>query len=615
MAYDISPEKQNIDSLFASTTYSIDFYQREYKWNSIPVIRLLDDIFYKFNQEYKLNKVLDPCKETVTDKYSWYYLNTYVTNATGGKVYVVDGQQRLTTLFLIQVKLYHLCDFYKSKLKSWVERKIVGHEGYDNKFWIYHEKYQMIQQQIFDGIDPKKIDVLDGVTGLNMVNNYIEISKWLDRELPNKHKLETFIFYFLHRIALINLAVEQTDVPMVFEVINDRGVRLKPYEILKGKLLGQIDKDELKTQKIAELWDDQVKKINFFKEDEVDNFFTYYLKAKYSDTIGESRKYDNDYHRVMFNDDLEKILHLKHNPNEVKNFLKNNFKYYSELYSNIYGYITTYSENNCSVYFNKLNEQDSQLLLILSACSLNDPDQENKIKVVAYEVDRLFSLLQLQSAYDSNSFNEMIYKISSRIREQSVDTYRIIFDEFITEHLSYVRNVKVLSTFQYSYFKDIGVQLNTRFKRYYFARIEKFLANNMNIKMKHDFSDLVQKTGAKTGFHIEHILGDNKQNMAIFNNDRDYFDKERNRLGALLLLKGRDNESSQNEKYKEKLKTYANTLYWNETLRKDSYKSKLDLRDLKKKYSLDLIPHDSFGPKEVEKRQQLLFKISSIIWQ
>ena len=29
---------------------------------------------------------------------------------------------------------------------------------------------------------------------------------------------------------------------MVLEVINDRGVRLKPYEILKGKLLGHLER-------------------------------------------------------------------------------------------------------------------------------------------------------------------------------------------------------------------------------------------------------------------------------------------------------------------------------------------------------------------------------------
>ena len=614
MAYDISPERQNIDTLFSSTTYSIDFYQREYKWNSVPVLRLLDDIFYKFNQEYKTNQNLDPNKETISEKYSWYYLNTYVTNSVGGKVYIVDGQQRLTTLFLILVKLSHQCKQHESKLKDWIERKIVGHEGFDNKFWILHEKNLKVQQHLFEFSNTKTIDDINTVTAFNMVTNYSEVSKWMDRELKTKHKLETFIFYFLYRIALINLAVEQTDVPMVFEVINDRGVRLKPYEIIKGKLLGQIDKNELSRQKLDETWDTQIKKINDYKEDEADNFFIYFLKAKYSDTIGESKKFDSDYHRVMFNDEFEKILHLKHNPNEVKSFLKNTFKYYSDLYSKIYEYYTSYQEEYCAIFFNRLNEQDTQFLLIISACSLNDPEENDKIKTISVEVDRLFSLLQLQGSHDSNSFNELIYKISYLIREKPVSTYRRIFDEKITEHLTAIRNIQVSIPFQYSYFKDIGVQLNVRFKRYYFARVEKFLADNMNLKMKHTFADLVQKTGSKTGFHVEHILSNNKFNLSLFGKDEELFEKERNRLGGLLLLKGKDNQSSNNENYSAKLKSYANTLYWNETLRKDTYKSKLDLTELKKKYNLKLVPL-LFGQREVEARQQLLFDISKIIWK
>ena len=50
---DVSPLNQNIDTLFANTTYYIDFYQRQYKWDSVPVVRLLDDIFYKFTEEHK----------------------------------------------------------------------------------------------------------------------------------------------------------------------------------------------------------------------------------------------------------------------------------------------------------------------------------------------------------------------------------------------------------------------------------------------------------------------------------------------------------------------------------------------------------------------------------
>jgi hypothetical protein len=65
---------------------------------------------------------------------------------------------------------------------------------------------------------------------------------------------------------------------------------------------------------------------------------------------------------------------------------------------------------------------------------------------------------------------------------------------------------------------------------------------------------------------------------------------------------------------KKKLKTYAKTLYWNETLRADSYKSKLDMTTFKKRYDLDLELLDSFGPEEVEARQRLLFKLVEIIW-
>jgi len=124
---------------------------------------------------------------------------------------------------------------------------------------------------------------------------------------------------------------------------------------------------------------------------------------------------------------------------------------------------------------------------------------------------------------------------------------------------------------------------------------------------------LVSNTGNVNGFHIEHILANNKENLDVFN-DEDTFDRERNRLGGLLLLKGNDNISSNDESYTQKLKSYANTLYWNETLRKDSYKSKLDFDKMKNKYKLDFRPIDCFGPDELEERHRLLFDIAKIIW-
>jgi len=579
----------------------------------VPVKRLLDDVFYKFNEEYKKYKELSLPLDQVISKYAWYYLNTYVTNHVDGKLYVVDGQQRLTTLTLILIKLKHLSKHFNSQLDGWISNKIVGLSGYKTDFWMNHETHKSSMKDLFDGVPTDKINTSSGLTAQNMVSNYNVVSSRLDFELTDLNVFESFVFYYMHRLVLINLNVEQTDVPMVFEVINDRGVKLKPYEILKGKLLGQISKEELDGLKLNDLWEEQISKINAFKEDEIDQFFIYFLKAKFADTIGEGRRYDKEYHRAIFS---ENKLNLDHNPKEVKKFLQNDFKYFTNLYAKVFKYYKDSSDNGFShVYFNGLTEMDMQFLLILSCCELNDQQEDAKIKTIAYEVDRLFCLLQLQRSYGSNAFAVAVYKLSATIRGKDISLIRDLFDKTLLELLTDARGVPATTPLSYGFFKETGIELDKRFKRYFFARIEKFIAENTKLKVKHSLYDLVQNTGIVNGFHIEHILADNDENLQSFGVDEEKFKSERNRLGGLLLLKGKDNISSNNETYKKKLRSYANTLYWNETLREDSYKSKLDFTDMISKYKLSFRPMNEFGPSELEERHKLLFDMVAIIWR
>ncbi len=616
MSLDVTPDKQNIAALFSGRTYYIDFYQRQYKWSKDPVERLLDDITYKFFIEYEKYKSRDIPLENLIEQYSWYYLNTYVTNSIDGKIYVVDGQQRLTTITLILIKLMHLGTHYSSPLVTWISQKIVGVDGFAKRFWMNHESHISTIQDLFDGKDVDDIKTSSGETAVNMVNNYGAISTYLDQNLTSVRQYESFVFYFLKRLVLINLNVAQTDVPMVFEVINDRGVKLKPYEILKGKLLGQVDKDELDHYGLNELWDSKIKAINRSYKDEVDEFFTYLLRAKFANVIGDSRKYDrNNYHRSIFQSEINYTWKLDHNSRAVKDFLLRTFKYYSTLYARLLDYYNEEHEEYIHVYYNRLTEMDSQFLLILSACKIEDPLEDEKIKLISYQVDRLYSLLQLQKSYDSNDYNEAIYKISSQIREQD-DLVSItgVFDNQIKEMLSQNRGKDVVEVFSYSLFKDTGIELNKRFKRYFFARIEKFLSMQTNIGMKHTLYDLVSNTGSVNGFHIEHILSVNQQNLQAFNNDTELFERERNRLGGLLLLKGKDNISSSNEEYTKKLATYASTLFWNETLRDDTYQTKIDFKNMINRLNLSFNPMPVFGPTELEQRQKLLYELIEIIW-
>ncbi len=613
---DVTPDKQNINTVFSNTTYYIDFYQREYKWSNEPVYRLLDDVFYKFNMEYEKHSSSDIPLNQLIEEYGWYYLNTYVTNPVGGKLYIVDGQQRLTTITLILIKLMHLGNQHHSSLVDWLSQKIVGFNGFEKEFWMKHEQHLSTMKSLFEGKNLSDISTSSGITAVNMVKNFSAISQFLDERLQEKHKYESFVFYFLKRLVLINLNVEQTDVPMVFEVINDRGVKLKPYEILKGKLLGQVDKKELEHFKLNELWDTSIGEINREYKDEVDEFFMYLLRAKFANSIGDSRKYDkNNYHKTIFEKEVNAKWKLDHNPKAVKDFLMNEFNYFTSLYKKVLNYYSNEHEEYIEVYYNRLTEMDSQFLLTLSVCKLNDPSENEKIQKISYEVDRFYSLLQLQKGYDSNDYNEAIYKISQSIREQDDLTYiRKVFDEQLISMLSENRGLDIKEPISYQLFKDTGFELNKRFKRYFFARIEKFIAVETKMQMKQTLYDLVSNTGAVNGFHIEHILSVNKDNLSKFNNDNDIFERERNRLGGLLLLKGKDNISSSNESYKEKLKTYANTLYWNETLRDDTYKTKIDFKQMINNLQLDFQPMDKFGPAELEKRHKLLYDIIKIIW-
>jgi Protein of unknown function DUF262/Protein of unknown function (DUF1524) len=612
---DITPDKQNINGVFSNTAYYIDFYQRDYRLTDEPVLRLLDDVLFKFREQYARSSDLDPGEETITTHYPWYYLNTYVTNVVDGKVYVVDGQQRLTTLALMLIKLRHLAKLHESKLAGWINNKIAGQSGFEQEFWMNHIVHNTTQQALYDGVDPKAIDTGSGITAQNMVRNYEIISTFLDKELYNKHRFETFVFYFLHRLVLINLTVEQTDVSMVFEVINDRGVRLRPYEILKGKLLGQIDKTELDKEDYNGLWENRSARINAIKLDELDNFFRFYLKAKFAATRRDGQRFDGDYHRAMFAPDMDERLGLLHSPTRVKEFLNGDFTYYTDLYVKLRQAYARDQKTFRAVYYNQLLGLDAPFLLLLSACLPNDADEDEKIEAIGYEIDRYFSLLQLQSAYDSNDFADSLFRISEAIRGKPVDFIRPAFDAQLTAMIAARRNVDEAAPLSYAAFKPSGINLNTRFKRYFFARIDEFLAKNMNLNSKHPIGDLVNKTGPKTGFHIEHILSWNQDNKDLFDGDEERFEQERNRLGGILLLKGKDNISSNNEPYREKLKSYANTLYWNESLRADSYKSKLDMTELKARYDLDLKPMERFGPDEVEARHKLLFELVGIIWR
>ena len=292
MAQEIIPDKQSVLTCLKQKVYYVDFYQREYVWTKNTVEVLLNDIFYAFEISYKEHKDEEMSQE-VLEKYNWYYLNVFITNKVEGKVFIVDGQQRLSTLTLIATKLYHITK--NDNLRDILRDCIFAKDQFKgNVFCIDNDKRKNVMQCILDGSEYQ--DAYKNKTEETIIERYADISKFIDDKQLVDVKLTAFIYYFLNRLVLVELSIQKDDTPMVFEVINDRGEALKPFEILKGKMIGLLSKSD--TNKYSEKWDVALNRISGRE----DNFFADYLKSQFvfKKNTSLEKQIINSYHRYIF---------------------------------------------------------------------------------------------------------------------------------------------------------------------------------------------------------------------------------------------------------------------------------------------------------------------------
>lgn len=623
----LKPKDKSISEIFKQIDYDIDFYQREYKWTDEttgykPVKSLLEDIFYRFELDFKDN--LNPNNQENLEEFGWYYMNSFMTNIVSGKKFIVDGQQRLTTLTLININLYHLAKKYNlpSHLTNSIEQSIYDTNDFGTSYCMgVKDRKNSIENLFNNHLKNFKEDNYLNVSEKNIYKNYKNISEILHKHLisdddeTTKIKLQFFILYFRNKIYLIEIEIEDTnDVPMVFEVINDRGIPLKPYEILKGKILGQINKNDIK--KPLHMWEKRISNLEEYGEDEIDEFFGYYFKSKYSDTSEQYKKLDKGrYHKSIFTDDFNNRIGLKRNENNVKDFVENDFSYFCDVYLFTLDKYEKYNSDYQHIYFNRINDIDGQFPLMLSSLQTQDKNKEEKIKLVSELFDRNFVILNLTGSYSSNDFNASLMNLVKSIRNKNIDE---IEKEFNIQLLNDVKKQKDNSTiteaFRYEYFRNIGyTSLGKKFLRYFFARIDHYISNHSKQPVK-NYWQLVSQASGKEVHHIEHIITNHESNLDLFE-DEEEFNIQRNRLGGLLLLKGKDNISSGDELYKDKLHTYnINGTLYSQTLLEDNYKSNVDFNNFIRKEKLNFRPLNSFGKNEIEERHQLLFSLVKKIW-
>lgn len=198
-----------VSSIFANSSYIVPIYQRNYAWGEMQIEQLIEDILGSSND---------------------YFLGNLIVNQTDHHVYeVIDGQQRLTTLFLLEnylgMRFAH--DALKFEARDKSNRTLTMLNKGDH-------------EELLEELSSSEI-----LNGYQTIQNYFQTRKIDKNELSKK----------LENVFLVRVQVPQDiDLNHYFEIMNTRGEQLELHEIAKAKFLEVLDtKHDKKTA--ALIWD------------------------------------------------------------------------------------------------------------------------------------------------------------------------------------------------------------------------------------------------------------------------------------------------------------------------------------------------------------------------
>ena len=212
--------------------FNIPIYQRLYVWGKERIHTLLDDIVAAWSE----------------DKNEFYLGGTLVIERTVNRLEdtryfdLIDGQQRFTTLWLISVVLKEYLIAYTQVDTKLGKRQRIS--------FSIRPQVSKFFEKVYEGLPASLPEAMQLEDALQEIRAYFD--NYSDKkEALDERALSEFI---LTKVQLILTTVpDHTDLNKLFEVINNRGVQLQHHEILKAKLLENINPQE--REAYALLWD------------------------------------------------------------------------------------------------------------------------------------------------------------------------------------------------------------------------------------------------------------------------------------------------------------------------------------------------------------------------
>ncbi|MDB4453917.1 DUF4268 domain-containing protein [bacterium] len=601
-AKSIDGRARTVRELLDKAKYAIDFYQREYAWRERQVRELIDDLTGKFLDSYEP----DHSRHEV-EGYGHYFLGSVVISHKRGQRFVVDGQQRLTTLTLVLIHLHHLQAGRDERVEV---QDLVYSEKYGRRsFNIDVPERAEVMQRL---LDAENVDI-DGESESvqNIVARYANIADHLPEEVTGA-ALPFFTDWLLENVHLVEIeAYSDEDAYTIFETMNDRGLPLSLSEMLKGYVLANVRHEE-DQRAVNSTWKGHMQALKELGDEAEIDFFKDWLRARHADTIRPGKKgaENKDYERIgsefhRWVRDQKDQLKLADSDSFVQ-FVRKDLDFYGRQALRLGRAARSLTAGWESIRFNEDRGFTLQMQALLAPLAPDDAPSEvdKKVALVADYLDiwlarRVWNFRTI--SYSSVKYT--LFTLTKELRERDVTG----LSEFLRTQLddqpeTFARQPRFRLH-----------QQNYRQVRHILARLTHWVDTQCGLPR--DFEDLVS-AGRARPFEIEHIWANHFDRFSHWFDHPSDFETERNRLGGLVLLQRGVNQSLGDATYEDKRDAYVtnseNLLA--RSLHPLAYANNPGFAKLRDRTGLLFRAHDNFAREDQAERQELYIRLAEWVW-
>jgi hypothetical protein len=599
----IDGKGKTVRDLLNAKRYSVDFYQREYKWKAKQVSELIDDLSTKFLQSYTPKD-----ERSAVETYAHYFLGSIIISDKEGRKFIIDGQQRLTSLTLLLIYLYHRLK--DADHKGQIAELIFSQKFGKKAFNLDVEDRTECMDALLSG---KQFDPTDQPESVvNILARYRDIEdqfSQLPEELHGKG-LPYFVDWLIENVHLVEItAFSDEDAYTIFETMNDRGLSLTPTDMLKGYLLANIHDPEMRVRATRD-WKKCVGKLQVLDGEEDADGIKAWLRSQYAQTIRERkggavpRDFDligTEFHRWVR--DHQKELNLDSSA-DFAEFIQRDFAFYAQWYFQIRESAENLAAGLEPVFYNAQNNFTLQYAVLLAPLRTNDQEKTilRKIRVAATYIDVLVARrIWNFRAIDYSTMQYAMFSLMKEIRGKSAEEVSRILKAKLGE------DEETFSTNKNFYLHGT----NGRQIHKLLARMTAYVETSSGSPSH--YLDYIHRSGKK-GFEVEHIWANHPEwHKDEFSHPSD-FDQYRNRVGGLLLLPKSFNASFGDLPYEKKLKHYDSQNLLARSLGEKAYDHNPGFARFIKNSGLPFEPHPQFAKADLDARQDLYQKIAEEIW-